>query len=590
MNFAFDYSKHKSKPQNDGFYFDIETPRGHFFAVLDFAAHDYANLNPALKGKLETIVNSFVSVSSFSADLFLGFLAKEINNFAHNLAEQSGGPELSCSAALCLVSGDRLSYFLRGDTNISILSGGQLKQLADTRGEGAPETSVAKPLGAENLEAPQSDQVQDFTLQDDDVVLVMTRAVAEALSQQLAAELANLRGPDLQLLCDSLMKASEASEGSGADRTLVVISGPYQQRADPAPADFSQFEQKFAEQLAELKEDVRNRAAAIDLLELEEKLRNLGATLAGKADTAALLGLQRDVLKFGLVSNANAANKGVAETEPSAPAPAIEPIDSGGDQTAILAQPRHVETRFTLKAVLVGLVISLAAGFVGGWLGSRRSRTGPEVWSVKTSGNQITIARRDVTNSGAVTLTVAQPLRSTGEQTFSSFADVQRYVDTITSPATPPATTNQSIQPTAPADSQASGAVTEVTVKPGDSLKRLAQVHNVPPEKIMELNPSITQWPLIRIGQKIVVPAPPTIPTPTPTPASATSSVSTQANQSSANESNTTEVTVGPGDSLNELARRFNTTAERLKQLNPGMNWPRIQTGQKVLVPTSAGR
>lgn len=52
MNFSFQSVKLKSKPHNEDFYFDIETPRGHFF-VLDFASHDYANLNATLKGKLE---------------------------------------------------------------------------------------------------------------------------------------------------------------------------------------------------------------------------------------------------------------------------------------------------------------------------------------------------------------------------------------------------------------------------------------------------------------------------------------------------------------------------------------------------------
>jgi LysM repeat protein len=51
----------------------------------------------------------------------------------------------------------------------------------------------------------------------------------------------------------------------------------------------------------------------------------------------------------------------------------------------------------------------------------------------------------------------------------------------------------------------------------------------------------------------------------------------------------TAEITVGPGDSLNELARRFNTTAGRLKELNPTFNWPRIQAGQQVIIPAPAG-
>ena len=129
MNFSSDSVKHESKNQNEDFYFDLETPRGHFFAVIDFDTHDFANLNATLKGKLETIVNSFVSLSRFSADLFLGFLAKEINNFLHSLREHAGGPELVGSAALCLLSGNRLTYFLCGNVGINIHNAGKVLPL-----------------------------------------------------------------------------------------------------------------------------------------------------------------------------------------------------------------------------------------------------------------------------------------------------------------------------------------------------------------------------------------------------------------------------------------------------------------------------
>ncbi|HKP46225.1 MAG TPA: hypothetical protein VJT50_06455, partial [Pyrinomonadaceae bacterium] len=92
MKFSLASTEPKSRPHGKDFTFELETPRGHFFALLDFAAHDYANLNATLKSKLETIVGSFVSLSRFSAELFLGFMAKEINNFLYKLGEQSGGP------------------------------------------------------------------------------------------------------------------------------------------------------------------------------------------------------------------------------------------------------------------------------------------------------------------------------------------------------------------------------------------------------------------------------------------------------------------------------------------------------------------
>lgn len=604
MNFAFDYVKHKSKPQNDGFYFDTETPRGHFFTVLDFAPHDYANLNASLQGKLETIVSSFASVSSFSPALFLGFLAKEINNFVHNLSEQSGGPELFCSAALCLVNENQLSSFLCGDTQINILNNGLLQPL---RADSEAAVQALAQLGAENLENPLADHIQDTTLQEDDVVLIMTRGVAEGLEQS-TTDLLDLSAADPQSICDSLMKASVASL---ADRTLVVINGPYQPAAEGAGVSElqqsiaalevkidalaeseerrsldrgrselilgAQLEQKFSEQVAELKEYLMAKAAAIDLLELEDRVKSLNATIAGKADTAEVLSLQRDVLKLGLASSAEAPKQVVAET-----APVIEP--------AVPAQA----SAFTLNTALVVLLLSLIAGFVGGWLGSRRTRTVAEVWSVKTTESQITIGRKDGTNRGSVTLNVAQPLKATGEQTFSSFTDVQRYLQTITGEENTPVPASSNSSATPLTDNRAPAAVTEITVKPGDSLKRLAQVYKVPPEKLMELNPTIARWATIRIGQKILVPSSnssASVATPTPTPVPPTSAVSEQVAHPTAEQAiaETTQVTVGPGDSLNKIARRYHTTPQELKRLNPLTNWPRLQSGQKVLVPSPAG-
>ena len=339
MNYSSESIKLKSKPQNEDFYFDIETPHGHFFAVLDFAPHDYANLNATLKAKLETIVGSFVTLSRFSADLFLGFLAKEINNFLHNLGEPSGGPELLCSAALCLLSGNRLSYFVCGDVSINIPTSGRLLPLygAESDAPGASDDKIAgaeqthkqlERLGSRHQEAPFTDRVQAFTLQDGDVVLIMTHSLEEAFeSQQLADEVANLGSSDAKLICEALMKASAASRD---DRTLVVISGAYERYVDPVPADLGkavaslearvdalieseqrrnssaaalESEQRFSQQIEVLKDDLRGKAAKLDLLELDEKVKNLTVALASKADSADVLSLQRDVSTFGVVAN-----------------------------------------------------------------------------------------------------------------------------------------------------------------------------------------------------------------------------------------------------------------------------------------------
>src|SRR5882724_11591747 len=241
MKFSSDSIKLRSKAHNEDFCFDLETPRGHFFAVLDFGSHDYANLNATLKGKLETIVGSFVSLSRFSAELFLGFLAKEINNFLHNLGEQSGGPELLASGALCLVSGNRLTYFLCGDVQLNVLNNGRLLPLFGTAADepaSASSTSTAiERLGAQNQEAPVTDSVQSFTLQDADLILLMTRGLHEVFEgRKLADKVAALGSTDPKLICDVLMKSGVRAQ---EDRSLVVMSGPYEKYVDPVLADLS---------------------------------------------------------------------------------------------------------------------------------------------------------------------------------------------------------------------------------------------------------------------------------------------------------------------------------------------------------------
>src|SRR5882672_4997200 len=513
MNFSCNSVKPKSKLHNEDFYFDMGTPRGHFFAVLDFASHDYANLNATLEGKLETIVGSFASLSDFSDDLFLGFLATEITNFVSNLAEQSGGPELFFSAALCLLSGNRLSYFLCGDVRGALLNSRGLVPLQASR--------LQTKLGVRNLEVPLTDEIQALTLRNADFVLIRTQGIAD-LSP---AEMTTLLESDPKSICDLLIESSVAG---GEDRTVLVIGGPYGQPVD-APLSQSnalaelrtslasldakldsltqrqeretfdvghsesssaaELEQKFTRQLETFKDDLRSKAASIDLLEFEEKLKALNALLASKADNADLLGLQRDVLKLGLSTKrlgSTDANVASADNTASAAASRVENIEAshGSAGKALVAgQPAPKSTSFSYTGALIVVVISLAAGLAGGWIYSRATRKSSEVWTVKSSGNQLVISRLDGPAREAVTMNVAEPVKSSGEQTFSSFADVKRYLDTITSTASSPAQTSAGNQSTSPTDSKPTEIVSEIEFKDGDTLKKLAKAYKVPPRK-----------------------------------------------------------------------------------------------------------
>jgi len=558
MKFAHDSLKLRSKAQNENFCFDIETAQGHFFAVLDFAPHDYANLNATLASKLETVAGSFASLSKFSADLFLGFLAREINNFLHHLSEQSSGPEIFCSAALSLVGGSRLNYLICGDVRIDI-TGGRLLSLSGEAIEGLDSSSDLKMfddatvkeerldrLGDAKLEAPLTDQVKTFDLLDEDVVLIMTRGLEAGFDRrQLPRDLVNPGSPEPKLICEALMKASASSSD---DRTVVVIAGPYEEDVNPLISDLTKAiasleakvsalteseaartvstpvvvpetqntrsEENARAEIEELKAALAAKAAKDELARVDQKLTSLSATMESKADSTEVLGLKHDVSKLSKLAATPPAFLEAQERETT----------PGG-------------TRLSIGLMLLSvLLVAVGSAFLGAWLQSRVFRQSPEVATERVS----------------LPAVVPSPEQST---------------------VLPHPSPNQLIQ-----------EVAEVRVKPGDSLRKFAERYNVPLETLKEMNPSISNWNLIKTGQTIKVPAQPSASVSPSPPVAATVS------PDAVNSSGTIEVTVGPGDSLNGFAQRYKSTPERLRELNPQVsNWASIRTGQKLLVPSPPG-
>ena len=526
MNFSSDSVKHESKTQNEDFIFDLETPRGHFFAVIDFDSHDFANLNATLKGKLETIVNSFVSLSRFSADLFLGFLAKEINNFLHNLREQAGGPQLVGSAVFCLLSGNRLNYLLCGSIAIRTWKSGKMTTLGP-----APENGLPK-LGRTSLKSPLTESVQSFTLDDEDVALVMTGGATSTLDAQiLSSQLEGLT--DASAIRDALMSASVTSRD---DRTVLVITGPYERYVDPMVFDLTRavaalearvdaltqaqrhsvnspvatfdeplrrLEDNLAAQIASVREDVQGKAGSIDFLELDEKMKAFATLVADKADKADVMSLQSELLKMSVDSDVP---------------PAVAKDNYVHDE---IKDNTHAHRSLLMKVAGIVLVIGLGGGFLGAWLQSRLMRR--------------------------TTAAAPAPLAAQAPGPESQ-------------PSPSPVATG-------------TPGVTEIVVQTGDSLKKLAQQYNLPEQAIMNVNPTVQRWETIQAGQKIFLPAAPV--------ASASSAATTGASPG------TIEVIVGPGDSINRFAQRYGTTPGRIRELNPHItNWALIRTGQKVLLPT----
>ena len=99
-------------------------------------------------------------------------------------------------------------------------------------------------------------------------------------------------------------------------------------------------------------------------------------------------------------------------------------------------------------------------------------------------------------------------------------------------------------------------------IRPGDTLYRIAQRYNTPIPAIISANPGLSPN-FLRIGQIICVPLqqqPPPCP---------------QKNF----------YNVRPGDTLNEIAQRFNVSLDDLIEANPGVDPDALNVGQVICIP-----
>jgi LysM repeat protein len=412
-------------------------------------------------------------------------------------------------------------------------------------------TKQLEPLGRRVLETPPTEAVQTATLDDNDVALVMTEGL-DAFTDvtTLGHRLEDVGSTDAPAIRDALMQSSAASK---ADRTVLVITGPYGSYVDPVLSDLSRavaalesrmdslaqsdrpvaavaapasdeavkrLEDRLLPEIELLKEDLRAKAGSIDVLELDEKVKGFAALVGGKADKSDVLSLQSELLKLSVATDeARAVAKSAIEQDRSQPPPLIQTVDPVSEESNSSWQ-----RSLLFKVAGIVLVIGFASAFAGAWLQSRLARRSAQAVAPATASPSPTL------------LATTQPTPS-------------------------------------PLETPAAGP-TEIVVKPGDSLKKLAQEYNVPEQTIMELNPAIKRWNLVQSGQKILVPPAPVAASSPPVPTAANS------------PAGTIEVVVGPGDSINRFAQRYGTTPDKIRELNPQItNWASIQTGQKLLMP-----
>ncbi len=141
----------------------------------------------------------------------------------------------------------------------------------------------------------------------------------------------------------------------------------------------------------------------------------------------------------------------------------------------------------------------------------------------------------------------------------------------------PPAGTDPNLPPTTPAPAPSDfstpplmGTPGEYVVKSGDSFYTIAKANNTTIKAIEGANPGIDSRRL-KIGQKLVLPAPQAPTAPTTAPAVADANV----------------YVVKSGDTLSRIATQHKTTVKELKSLN-GLTTDRINVGQKLKLPLPA--
>jgi peptidoglycan DL-endopeptidase LytF len=107
------------------------------------------------------------------------------------------------------------------------------------------------------------------------------------------------------------------------------------------------------------------------------------------------------------------------------------------------------------------------------------------------------------------------------------------------------------------------------TIKSGDTLYKLAIKYDTTVEAIMRINPGIDPMNL-KIGEKICIPGSQPGPGPGPGPSCPSGSFS---------------YTIKSGDTLYKLAIEYNTTVEAIMRINPGIDPNNLQIGQKICIP-----
>jgi LysM repeat protein len=113
-----------------------------------------------------------------------------------------------------------------------------------------------------------------------------------------------------------------------------------------------------------------------------------------------------------------------------------------------------------------------------------------------------------------------------------------------------------------------------VTVRTGETLSEIAERHGVSLSRLMQAN-GISNPDHVEIGQRLTIPG---------------SGSTTRSTSSSSGSQGTAPYTVKSGETLSEIADRFNTTTARLIQINSISDPDLVMSGTRLQVPLTAQR
>ncbi len=303
MNIYSDSIPYSQKQQNEDLWLSVRTQQhGHLLMVLDFAAHKVTNAELKFKSEIGQLITSLDKVPGLTDELFLGYVGKDINNYVYEQGQKFSGGHLSCVAAICLLRQNRLIYLTYGDARINVYTDSKLillngaKYLTPTVIENVEENPLTfndnpESFGRRYLDSPLTERIRSMTVKDSDVILIFSDGLEEATSpQRRLSELHRVNSADPKSIWEALMQASNAAQD---DRTLIVITGPYDKFVDPVVGNISQAVSNLREQVNGISEKQGTFNESIKTINTQlgttdHSIKQLQSQLTEKADSSAV--------------------------------------------------------------------------------------------------------------------------------------------------------------------------------------------------------------------------------------------------------------------------------------------------------------